>query len=67
MPWLVFGGDENYVRSGLRVIGWRALPGGSSSRKISALRHNHMKSIGKSGKAAGRPTAYKALAVCLGK
>jgi predicted AAA+ superfamily ATPase len=26
MPWLVFGGDERYERSGVRVIGWRELP-----------------------------------------
>lgn len=26
MPWLVHGGDESYERSGVRVIGWRALP-----------------------------------------
>jgi uncharacterized protein len=25
MPWLVHGGDESYVRSGVRVVGWRAL------------------------------------------
>lgn len=24
-PWLVYGGDDNYERSGVRVIGWRAL------------------------------------------
>lgn len=22
-PWLVYGGDESYERSGVRVIGWR--------------------------------------------
>ncbi|MDP2752644.1 MAG: ATP-binding protein [Rhodocyclaceae bacterium] len=22
-PWLIYGGDESYLRSGLRVIGWR--------------------------------------------
>lgn len=27
MPWLVFGGDERYERSGVWVVGWRALPG----------------------------------------
>jgi predicted AAA+ superfamily ATPase len=27
MPWLVHGGEESYVHSGVRVIGWRALPG----------------------------------------
>jgi predicted AAA+ superfamily ATPase len=26
MPWLVHGGSDNYERSGVRVIGWRALP-----------------------------------------
>jgi len=25
MPWLVYGGDESYVRGGVRVVGWRAL------------------------------------------
>ena len=25
LPWLIFGGDEAYVRSGVRVIGWRGL------------------------------------------
>lgn len=25
MPWLVHGGDDAYVRSGVRVIGWRSL------------------------------------------
>ena len=40
---------------------------GSSSQRISALRHNHMKSNGKAGEPGERPTAYKALAVCLGK
>lgn len=24
-PWLVYGGDEDYVRSGVKVIGWRHL------------------------------------------
>ena len=24
-PWLIYGGDESYERSGLRVIGWRKL------------------------------------------
>ena len=26
MPWLVHGGEESYVRSGVRAIGWRELP-----------------------------------------
>lgn len=26
MPWLVFGGEESYERSGVRVVGWRELP-----------------------------------------
>ncbi len=25
MPWLVFGGDDSYERSGVRVVGWREL------------------------------------------
>jgi len=25
LPWLVYGGDEAYVRSGVRVMGWREL------------------------------------------
>ncbi len=25
LPWLIYGGDEAYVRSGVRVIGWREL------------------------------------------
>jgi predicted AAA+ superfamily ATPase len=25
-PWLVHGGDDAYVRSGVRVVGWRSLP-----------------------------------------
>lgn len=25
-PWLVYGGDDAYERSGVRVIGWRGLP-----------------------------------------
>ncbi|NCC27048.1 MAG: DUF4143 domain-containing protein, partial [Gammaproteobacteria bacterium] len=25
MPWLVHGGEESYVRSGVRVVGWRSL------------------------------------------
>jgi predicted AAA+ superfamily ATPase len=25
MPWLVYGGDETYVRSGVRVVGWQML------------------------------------------
>jgi uncharacterized protein len=24
-PWLIYGGDENYERSGVRVIGWRRI------------------------------------------
>lgn len=24
-PWLVYGGEESYARSGVRVIGWREL------------------------------------------
>ena len=24
-PWLVYGGDDAYERSGVRVIGWRGL------------------------------------------
>lgn len=25
-PWLVHGGEDSYVRSGVRVLGWRSLP-----------------------------------------
>jgi predicted AAA+ superfamily ATPase len=25
LPWLVYGGDESYVRSGVKVMGWRSL------------------------------------------
>jgi predicted AAA+ superfamily ATPase len=27
MPWLIHGGDENYERSGVKVLGWRNLAG----------------------------------------
>jgi hypothetical protein len=57
----------NELELGEYCRGKGIFPDESSSQRISALRHNHMKEIGKSGKAAGRPTAYKALAVCLGK
>jgi uncharacterized protein len=26
VPWLIYGGDQSYLRSGVRVIGWRDLP-----------------------------------------
>ncbi len=26
-PWLVHGGDESQVRSGVNIVGWRDLPG----------------------------------------
>jgi hypothetical protein len=33
-PWLIYGGDESYERSGVRVIGWRDIgnqrPGGDN-------------------------------------
>jgi len=25
-PWLVYGGEESYVRQGIRVFSWRNLP-----------------------------------------
>lgn len=31
-PWLVYGGDDSYERSGVRVIGWRRLPDVLSAR-----------------------------------
>lgn len=29
-PWLVHGGDDMYERSGVRVVGWRRLPGAAT-------------------------------------
>lgn len=26
-PWLIYGGEQSYERSGVRVIGWREIPG----------------------------------------
>jgi hypothetical protein len=26
VPWLIYGGDQSYLRSGVGVIGWRDLP-----------------------------------------
>lgn len=34
-PWLVYGGDDTYERSGVRAIGWCSLPGAASGAGAS--------------------------------